>query len=340
MPELFYPASTVIILDSPPVVFGSGVRRNDGFLIMFNLTEVELMMITLKRKGRMKLKLLQMVGSVLLLAGGAEIVVSAEMYELSDENNWCLESRLSAFRMDADNSGRNFTRFITAPLRMNSHSLAIAGALLGTTALAFVSDIPVRHEAQENHSAQLDAAILPWEMYGGGATPFAIAAISYIGGIGISNSWLRETGRECIISLTCATVVTTTLKIALGRERPFLNAGPMDFDPLAYRDENRSFPSGHTTAAFALSSVFAARVNSPLLAGLCYVPAFLTAAQRVYSDRHWTTDVLAGALVGTTTGLFVVNDSRPHEIGDSPALPTITPVFAGGGVGIGLNQCF
>jgi len=35
MPELFYPASTVIILDS-------GLRRNDGLVIMFNRTEVEI----------------------------------------------------------------------------------------------------------------------------------------------------------------------------------------------------------------------------------------------------------------------------------------------------------
>jgi len=45
MPELFYPASTVIILDSPPVVFGSGLRRNDGIVIMLNRTEVEIVMI-------------------------------------------------------------------------------------------------------------------------------------------------------------------------------------------------------------------------------------------------------------------------------------------------------
>jgi len=42
MPELFYPASTVIILDSPMVVCGSGLRRNDGIVIMFNRTEVEI----------------------------------------------------------------------------------------------------------------------------------------------------------------------------------------------------------------------------------------------------------------------------------------------------------
>jgi len=42
MPELFYPASTVIILDTPTVVCGSGLRRNDGLLTIFYSTEVEL----------------------------------------------------------------------------------------------------------------------------------------------------------------------------------------------------------------------------------------------------------------------------------------------------------
>lgn len=288
----------------------------------------------------MKIMQLQAVGVFFILAGSSVKSFSSELFSLSSENTRCSQRRVSYLQTDADNSLRNLARFITAPLRMSGHDFTIAGAIVGTTALASVTDQPVRNEAQESHSAQMDAAILPWEMYGGGYLPITIAAISYLGGYGFSNSWLRETGRECVMSLTCAAGVTASLKIAIGRERPFLNAGPLDFDPFALTDANRSFPSGHTTAAFALSSVFAARIENPLIAGLCYVPAFLTAAQRVYSDRHWTTDVIAGALIGTTTGLFVVNDSRQHDTGTVKAIPRVAPLFAGGGVGIGLVGSF
>jgi hypothetical protein len=66
-----------------------------------------------------------------------------------------------------------------------------------------------------------------------------------------------------------------------------------------------AFPSGHATAAFAAASVlerhFGYRLSWPALAGATYV-----ATSRLVDNRHFISDVVFGAAVGTASGWTVV----------------------------------
>lgn len=92
-------------------------------------------------------------------------------------------------------------------------------------------------------------------------------------------------------------VVVNLLKLAVDRARP-------DIDPLA-GFAGASFPSGHTTAAFAAFAAFAlvlgrgrgARVQAQLL-GLAIGIASAVGMSRVLLGVHWLTDVIAGACLG------------------------------------------
>ena len=61
-----------------------------------------------------------------------------------------------------------------------------------------------------------------------------------------------------------------------------------------------SFPSGHTANAFlgAHLAFKEMRDHNPFLAGTGYVLATAVACSRVYNNRHWVTDVVAGAGFG------------------------------------------
>lgn len=103
------------------------------------------------------------------------------------------------------------------------------------------------------------------------------------------------------------------VKFAAGRERPFVH----DLDPAAKaatehpEDNNTSFYSGHTSMAFALA-VAAGRVASMrgypgarwVWAGGLTV-ATATGLLRIAADRHYATDVLAGAATGAVVGWAV-----------------------------------
>ena len=83
-------------------------------------------------------------------------------------------------------------------------------------------------------------------------------------------------------------------------------------------DDYRSFPSGHSTAAFAFASIISAETShwwpdSRWIVGpIMYGAATLTGVSRIYNNQHWASDVLAGAAIGTLTGIKVFRYQHSH----------------------------
>lgn len=105
-------------------------------------------------------------------------------------------------------------------------------------------------------------------------------------------------------------LLNEAVKAIAGRERPFVHVLPDDQKLLTHdpADNNVSFYSGHTNMAFALVSAAGTvahlrgyrnswliwAVGLPLAASVGYL--------RMAADKHYLTDVLAGALIGTAVG--------------------------------------
>lgn len=66
-----------------------------------------------------------------------------------------------------------------------------------------------------------------------------------------------------------------------------------------------SFPSGHTTCAFALYFSAAMCCKNNLLKFLFFTIALTAAYSRVYLSQHFFEDVYAGSFIGTITAFFV-----------------------------------
>ncbi len=126
-------------------------------------------------------------------------------------------------------------------------------------------------------------------------------------------------------AVVIGSVVTTAIKLTVGRARPAVSID----DPHTMRSlrgswrsgEFRSFPSGHTTIAFAVASAITAeqtrrRPNDRWSSGVpLYGLASLVGLSRMYDNRHWASDVVAGAGIGTLAGVTVVrfNRTRPDN---------------------------
>ncbi|WP_379088013.1 phosphatase PAP2 family protein [Pedobacter sp. UC225_65] len=67
---------------------------------------------------------------------------------------------------------------------------------------------------------------------------------------------------------------------------------------------SNSFPSGHTTSAFALATVLVLTFKKEKIAWPCLIGASLVAYSRYYLAQHFLQDTIAGALIGTLFGIL------------------------------------
>ena len=91
------------------------------------------------------------------------------------------------------------------------------------------------------------------------------------------------------------------LKVVVGRARPDDAPGdPDDFRPFGRLDA--SFPSGHTSVAFAAAAALDAESRAGWVPWIAYPAAAAVGWARVSENHHWLTDVAAGAALGYWTG--------------------------------------
>jgi len=143
--------------------------------------------------------------------------------------------------------------------------------------------------------------------------------------------------------------VGNLLKGFIGRARPYVDVTkPHDYKWLrGFSDgsDYRSFPSGHTIAAFAAASAVTSETKRwwPksvwFIGPTMYGGAAMVGWSRMFNNRHWATDVLTGAAIGTFAGLKVVDwhHSHPGNRIDRFFLGPIVGPGPGNRTNVGLN---
>jgi len=100
------------------------------------------------------------------------------------------------------------------------------------------------------------------------------------------------------ITLISVAAVTTALKYSTNRRRPFATYPDLEKETSA---GSPSFPSGHTSNAFALATSVSLAYPKWYIIVPSYLWAGLVAYSRMDLGVHYPSDVLAGAIIGTGT---------------------------------------
>jgi membrane-associated phospholipid phosphatase len=163
-------------------------------------------------------------------------------------------------------------------------------------------------------SASTSRMFGPGQLVGSMFVQSGAAFATYVAGRAAGSPRLAQVGAELVRAQFVAQGVTQTIKFGSHRTRP-------DGTPF-------SFPSGHTASSFATATVlqreFGWKVGIP-----AYVGAAWVGASRINSQRHFLSDVVAGATVGILAGHAVT-------VGSGGTRFSLGPMAVPGGIGIGV----
>jgi membrane-associated phospholipid phosphatase len=218
--------------------------------------------------------------------------------------------------------GSNMKQSFTKPFHMKKKDWQNLGKFVALEIALSFADKPIQRNAiiwyDANSSVRWTSDYVT--RFGGLYEVYALAALmaeSYITG----NRKLRTTTLLASQSYLTAGAIQFALKFIFGRQRPsyvdYHTLGPEpDFQGPFYKNTdalgkktNSAFPSGHTTGVFAAATVYSLEYkDKKWVPFFSYGIASLIGLSRITENKHWLTDIVAGAALGYITGQQVVNN--------------------------------
>lgn len=213
-----------------------------------------------------------------------------------------------------------------------SYLLTAGGLVVLTPATRLGVDAPMLEEVQAGY-------VGPWGRYldftntlGERKRMMRFSAGLFVASLATRNGRFQNAAFTSWQALVYADLITRTLKSVVGRVRPSAGMGPDRFRPFS---GHHSFPSGHTTVAFAVMSAWVFSYPHTATYALLALSTG-TAFARVAHNRHWPTDVFAGAAIGICTARFLVRRHRGHEATDGGFALRVAPYAGLRGAGLSL----
>jgi membrane-associated phospholipid phosphatase len=201
--------------------------------------------------------------------------------------------------------------FVRLPTRENAMLLGIGAGLAG---LAHPYDARATSSMHANDDAK--GFFGPGAYIGNFYLNLGASFATYAVGRASGNSKLAVVGADLVRAQIVSQATTQGIKYFAGRTRP--------------DGTDRSFPSGHTSSAFATATVlqrhYGWKVGIPAYALASYV-----GASRLNANKHYLSDVAFGAALGIVAG-------RTVTFGVGSTKFALAPIAAQGGVGIGLTK--
>lgn len=127
------------------------------------------------------------------------------------------------------------------------------------------------------------------------------------------NPKTRAIGTTCLAALIFSGIIANLgLKNLIARERPFTY---FDAALLIKEPHDYSFPSGHTSASFAVAWVLYKdkfKINNFPVYMIAMILAVLMGLSRLYLSVHFPSDILAGIGTGILSGYLGLQVNRHH----------------------------
>ncbi len=223
--------------------------------------------------------------------------------------------------------GSDLKQQVTAPFHAKPRDWARTAAVVAITGGVLLLDKPISRYAvdlrQKNTTVVNTSKFVT--QFGGLYEVYTLAALGTYGFV-FKNEKMRTTTLLATQAYLTSYVIFEAAKFLSGRQRPYYynpetnKNSPTWHGPFYQFKKDASgnkpssysytsFPSGHTTLAFAAATVYAMEYSDrPAVKILSYSAASLIGLSRITENKHWASDVLIGGILGHLIGRQVVNN--------------------------------
>lgn len=197
----------------------------------------------------------------------------------------------------------------TGPARWKAGEWIAFSGIVAGGAVLYAFDDDIRKFIQRNPSHGLDVtAAYVFEPFGSGLYPAVLLGGFYIYGAAAKDKRAKQIALGGVQVFVMTGITTQIIKHLTHRHRPYQDnpSNPRLWEGPFTGWDYTSFPSGHTSTAFALASFISSVYKDKIWVSIVsYTLATGVAWSRVYENKHWPSDVLIGAALGFAIGKTV-----------------------------------
>ena len=229
------------------------------------------------------------------------------------------------------------------PSLFRAHDAVAALGVVAATAAVMAADQTIAHSLQRP-SVQTNSVfkgatnVFNTAGFPGSAV---LSAGAYFLGLEKHSRPIASLGMHTGEAIVLGGALAEGLQMTIGRSRPqrdISNAHDFRFGNGFSNDDYTSLPSAHATVAFAAATAASREVGrswpaaSRYVTPVSYAAATLVGVSRMYKNKHWASDIVAAAGLGTYSAVLFdrYNQAHPNNVFERMFLPaSIVPDHRG-----------
>lgn len=207
------------------------------------------------------------------------------------------------------------------PLGREPEEWHTAGLILFLGGTLYLFDTELNALVLRNRSGLTHALADAGNQFGEGKYMLPALAVTYLGGELLHSAKTMDTALLSVKSFLLANGVSQGLKLLTQRHRPNDQLGKEFWNGSGFSWRRQSFPSGHVTVVWSVAPVLAEQYgDTQWVPPLVYSAALLTSCARLHDNKHWASDVLAGAAIGYFASRLVLKTTPRLTVSAAPDL--------------------
>ncbi len=219
----------------------------------------------------------------------------------------------------------DFGKVVTSPIKWQRQDFLCLSVVTGGIVLFSLADEDIRNWVVDNRTGTSEDISGVFSVFGHGAFVAGIGGALYLTGEVFDQKGLRKTALLSLESWLISGVIVNAFKVVVGRQRPDNNNYSFQFQPFSFRSSKHSFPSGHSSTAFAVAAVIDGQSDSIFLDISVYTLAAAAALSRIHDSKHWLSDTVAGSALGYFVGKMISGIHSNNPAPDSRVTISLIP---------------